>query len=107
MPAFAGMTENMFLEIVSPESILFSSEVDSVAVPGVNGEFQMLNNHAPIVSILKEGTIYIHVHTQDHIELENINGHIVPHVDDEKILTVPIKSGTLELNNNKLIILVD
>ena len=32
----------MFLEIVSPEAILFSSEVDSISVPGVNGEFQML-----------------------------------------------------------------
>ena len=46
----------MFLEIVTPEAILFSSEVDSITVPGINGEFQMLNNHAPVVSILKEGT---------------------------------------------------
>jgi len=97
----------MFLEIVSPEAILFSSEVDSVAVPGVNGDFQMLNNHAPIVSILKEGTIQIHVHTQEHVVLENLNGHIVPHVEDDKVLTLAIHSGTLELNNNKLIILVD
>jgi len=97
----------MFLEIVSPESIIFSSEVDSVSVPGVNGEFQMLNNHAPIVSILKEGTINIHVHTQEHVVLDNSNGHVVPHIEDDKILTVKIKSGTLELNNNKLIILAD
>ena len=53
----------MFLEVVTPEAVLFSSEVDSVVVPGVNGNFQMLNNHAPIVSILKKGTIEIHVHT--------------------------------------------
>ena len=46
----------MILEIVSPEATLFKGEVTSVAVPGVNGEFQMLNNHAPIVSILKQGT---------------------------------------------------
>ena len=46
----------MFLEIVTPEAILFSSEVDSIFVPGIHGEFQMLNNHAPVVSILKEGT---------------------------------------------------
>jgi len=97
----------MFLEIVSPEAILFSSEVDSVSVPGVNGEFQMLNNHAPIVSILKKGIIQIHVHTQDHVVLENLNGHIIPHIEDDKVLTLPINSGTLELNNNKLIILAD
>ena len=49
----------MFLEIVSPEAVLFSSEVDSVSVPGINGEFQMLNNHAPVVSVLKEGDVKI------------------------------------------------
>lgn len=46
----------MYLEIVSPEATLFKGEVSSVAVPGVNGEFQVLNNHAPIVSILSKGT---------------------------------------------------
>jgi F-type H+-transporting ATPase subunit epsilon len=97
----------MFLEIVTPEAILFSSEIDSVLVPGVNGEFQMLNNHAPIVSILKEGTVQIHVHTQDHLELDDLNGLLVPHADDDKVLTLAIKSGTLELNDNKAIILAD
>jgi|TARA_B100000767_G_scaffold5339_1_gene5095 F-type H+-transporting ATPase subunit epsilon len=97
----------MFLEIVTPEAILFSSEVDSLSVPGVNGEFQMLNNHAPVVSILQEGTVKIHVHTQEHLELDDLTGHLVPHIDDDKVLTLSIKSGTLELNDNKAIILVD
>ena len=43
----------MILEIVSPEATLFSGEVTSVSVPGINGEFQMLNNHAAVVSILQ------------------------------------------------------
>ena len=47
----------MYLEIVSPEATLFSGEVESVAVPGVNGEFQMLNNHAAIVSLLGKGKV--------------------------------------------------
>lgn len=47
----------MRLEIVSPEATLFSGEVTSVSVPGANGEFQMLNNHAPIVSILTKGSV--------------------------------------------------
>ncbi len=51
----------MVLEIVSPEGHLFKGEVTSVTVPGVNGEFQMLNHHANIVSILAEGTIKIGV----------------------------------------------
>jgi len=47
----------MILEIVSPEATLFSGEVTSVSVPGINGEFQMLNNHAAVVSILQKGGI--------------------------------------------------
>ena len=44
----------MYLEIVTPEAVLFSGEVDSVAVPGINGEFEMLSNHAPIVLYYKK-----------------------------------------------------
>ena len=97
----------MFLEIVTPEAILFSSEVDAIKVPGINGDFQMLNNHAPVVSILKEGLVKIHVHSQEHLELNDLNGKLVPEVDDDKILTLTINSGTLELNDNKAIILAD
>jgi len=97
----------MFLEIVSPEAVLFSSEVDSVSVPGVKGEFQMLNNHAPIVSILKDGTISIDVNSQSKIDLEELNDKIIPSKEDANILTLAINSGTLELKDNKLIILAD
>ena len=51
----------MFLEIISPEKIIYSGEVTSVAVPGVQGEFEMLNNHAAIVSTLKKGHIKIDI----------------------------------------------
>ncbi|MCL7752163.1 F0F1 ATP synthase subunit epsilon [Polaribacter sp. Z022] len=97
----------MYLEIVTPEAILFSSEIDSMSVPGVNGEFQMLNNHAPVVSNLKEGTIKIHIHNQTNIQLDDLNGKLVPDTTDDKILTLVINSGTLELNDNKAIILAD
>jgi F-type H+-transporting ATPase subunit epsilon len=97
----------MHLEVVSPEAVLFSSEVDSISVPGADGEFQMLNNHAPIVSTLKEGSVKIHVHTQEHMELDELHGKIVPHADDDKVLTVAIQSGTIEFKDNKAIILVD
>ena len=97
----------MYLEIVSPEATLFNSEVDSVIVPGVDGEFQMLNNHAAIVSLLAEGTIKIHTHTQSHLVFDDLHGQIVPHNDDDKVLTLNINSGTLEMKNNKAIILVD
>ena len=97
----------MYLEIVSPEAVLFSSRVDSVTVPGTQGEFQMLNNHAPIVSVLGKGLVKIHVHTQEHLELDELTGIIEPHADDDKVLTLKIKSGTIEMKDNKVIILAD
>ncbi|MDA9339451.1 F0F1 ATP synthase subunit epsilon [Polaribacter sp.] len=97
----------MFLEIVTPEAILFSSEVDSIFVPGINGEFQMLNNHAPVVSILKEGTVKVHVHSQEQIASDDLKGKMQVHQDDPKVLTLSISSGTLEFNDNKAIILAD
>lgn len=97
----------MFLEIVTPEAILFSSEVDSVIVPGIDGEFQMLNNHAAVVSILKKGTIKIHVHTQNHLVFDDLHGSIISLPEDDKVLTLTIKSGTLEMKDNKVIILAD
>ena len=45
----------MYLEIVSPEATLFQGEVNAVSVPGVQGSFQVLNNHAAIVSSLTVG----------------------------------------------------
>ena len=97
----------MFLEIVTPEAILFSSEVDLFSAPGIDGEFQILNNHAPIVSNLKRGEIKIHVHSQDHLVLDDLNGKLESHVDDDRVLTLAINSGTLELKDNKAIILAD
>ena len=49
----------MYLEIISPEATIYSGEVLSISVPGEIGSFQMLSNHAPIVSNLKKGSIII------------------------------------------------
>lgn len=97
----------MYLEIVSPEATLFSSNVDSVVVPGVNGEFEMLANHAPIVSLLKEGTVKVKIHTQEHKIFDELHAKIVAHADDPKVLTLAIKSGTVEMKDNKVIVLAD
>ena len=45
------------LKIVSPEKVLFDGEVRMVKVPGVLGEFEILDNHAPIVSALQKGNV--------------------------------------------------
>jgi F-type H+-transporting ATPase subunit epsilon len=45
------------LKIVSPEKVEFSGEVTSVKVPGTTGSFEILNNHAPIISTLQKGIV--------------------------------------------------
>lgn len=93
----------MYLEIVTPEAILFSSEIKSVAVPGINGEFQMLTNHAPIVSLLTNGTIKIDC-SREAIE-EGFKDKFTKAEDGR--MGFNINSGTLEIKDNKVIILAD
>jgi F-type H+-transporting ATPase subunit epsilon len=46
-------------ELVSPEKLLFTGEVEAVVVPGTEGEFTVLKDHAPIMSVLKPGIVEI------------------------------------------------
>ncbi|MDR7372967.1 F0F1 ATP synthase subunit epsilon [Flavobacterium aquidurense] len=93
----------MILEIVSPEAKLFSGEVTSVTLPGVDGSFQILNNHAPIVSILEKGTIKIAAASF------NFSKDIVSQFKrvNDQTYTLEITSGTIEMKDNKVIVLVD
>ncbi len=92
----------MYLEIVTPEATLFSGEVNSVTVPGVEGEFQMLNNHAAIVSLLQEGKVKF----DGPVSIEE--EHESRFTRDEKGKTVlHISSGTVEMKDNKVIVLAD
>ena len=45
------------LKIVSPERIEFSGEVERVKVPGTQGNFEILTDHAPIISTLQKGVV--------------------------------------------------
>jgi len=92
----------MHLEIVSPEATLFSGDVTSVTVPGLNGEFQVLDNHAPIVSLLQAGNVKIGGEVS--ISEEYASKFIK---STEGKTALPISSGTIEMNDNKVIVLVD
>ena len=91
----------MRLEVVSPEATLFSGEVNSVAVPGANGAFQVLDNHAPIVSTLKQGQVKI-------LGKLNLDSSVKDQFEiSDKETILKIKSGTVEMNNNQVTLLVD
>lgn len=92
----------MYLEIVSPEATLFAGEVTSVTVPGINGEFQMFTDHAPIVSLLQAGDVRVDgATTIDEAHADKFS------TDSDGKTVLPISSGTVEMKDNKLIILAD
>ncbi len=51
-------------DLVSPEKLLFSGEVDQVDVPGAEGDFGVLAGHAPVVSALRPGIMTVFVNGQ-------------------------------------------
>ncbi len=92
----------MYLEIISPEATLFAGEVTSVSVPGINGEFQMLNDHAPIVSLLQKGNVIVDGDIGIEEEYKN---KFTKDANGRTILA--ISSGTIEMKDNKVIVLAD
>jgi F-type H+-transporting ATPase subunit epsilon len=51
---------NFHFELVSPEKLLFSGEVQQVDVPGIEGDFGVLADHAPMVTTLRPGILTVH-----------------------------------------------
>ena len=92
----------MQLEIVSPERTLLTADVESVIVPGTDGSFQMLDNHAPIVSTLISGTVKISGEIEDSNSLPDSFSVISP-----KEIHLSVSSDVVEMKENKVIILTD
>jgi F-type H+-transporting ATPase subunit epsilon len=74
----------MRLEILTPDKTIFEGDVTSVTVPGVNGSFEVLNNHAPIISILEDGNVTIRTGKQS--ESLFIHGGVVEVLDNKIML---------------------
>ena len=89
----------MYLEIITPDQILYQGEISSITVPGKSGSFQILKNHAPIVSSLKSGTISVKGKFQENTMHEKFN-FINNNTFELKVLT-----GTIEMSNNKITLL--
>lgn len=77
----------MKLEIITPEKQLFEGETDLVQLPGTDGLFEILNNHAPMIAALGEGKIKI--------------------ANNNDFQYIEIKGGVVEVLNNKIIVLAD
>jgi F-type H+-transporting ATPase subunit epsilon len=75
------------LEIITPEKIIYKDSVDSITVPGTKGMFQVLKDHAPLMSTIEIGVITLNKS------------------DENTYLTTA--GGTIEVLNNNVLILAD
>jgi F-type H+-transporting ATPase subunit epsilon len=78
----------MKIEIITPDKKIFDGEIKSVRVPGKKGSFQVLKDHAPIISTLESGLV-----------------RMVDEGDSEIIYE--ISGGVIEVKSNKIILLAD
>ena len=77
----------MNLQIVTPDSSIFDGEASLVKLPGIDGSFEVLENHAPLISVLKQGKLKV--------------------IKADKSETLfSIKGGVVEVLHNKVLILV-
>ena len=76
----------MNLEILTPNKAVFNGEVSLVQLPGLDGLFELLNNHAPMISALKNGKIKV-THSTGEISFFDIRGGIVE-VLNNKVLVL-------------------
>ncbi len=75
----------MYLEIITPEKKLFAGEVKLVKVPGSKGSFEILNNHAPIISTLEKGSVRI-LNPEGIQSFFNIGGGVIEAKENKIIL---------------------
>jgi F-type H+-transporting ATPase subunit epsilon len=77
----------MLLEIYTPDQKIFEGQVDSATFPGTKGSFQVLNNHAPLISTLEKGPVVY--------KIKNVKEEVV------------IAGGVVEVLNNKVVLLAE
>ncbi len=66
----------MNISILTPDKILYEGEASLVQFPGIDGSFELLENHAPMIAVLKKGKIRL-VDLQKEIHFFEINAGIV------------------------------
>jgi F-type H+-transporting ATPase subunit epsilon len=77
----------MYLEILTPEKKIFEGTVTAATFPGADGSFQILDHHAPLISLLKEG--------------------VVEYKSKEANQSLKITGGVVEVLKNKVVLLAD
>lgn len=99
----------MTLEVISPDETLFVGEVNQITLPGLDGSFGVLNNHAPMISALKEGSVKVDqtVGTNKPDIVGDYVGRLNEEHADDASFTFDIKGGVIEIKENKVIVLAE
>lgn len=94
----------MQLEIITPEVEIFKGDANAVQFPGLDGSFQVLNGHAPIISALAKGEVKVNL--TGALDQETWNSDLIKQ-DGGNVIRVAIKGGVMEMLNNKIIVLAE
>ena len=93
----------MNIKILTPEFVVFEGDVKSVLLPGKNGDFHIMKDHAAIVASLINGKVKVFTNEID----EKYAKNLTKENEKESVFSFPVKSGVIEFSNNKGIILAE
>ena len=93
----------MNIKILTPEHVIFEGEINSVLIPGKNGDFQIMNNHVAIVSSLVAGKVKLYTSAI----ADEYSKFFTKEKENESVFSFRVKSGVIEFNHNKGIILAE
>jgi F-type H+-transporting ATPase subunit epsilon len=96
----------MHITVLTPDKELFKGVVTSVKVPGTEGQFQVLKNHAAIVSSLNRGEIQIVTAAGEHSYYDEKSSTIKTAEEPGKTISFSIEGGFIEMLNNEVSLLV-
>lgn len=96
----------MKLEVITPEKKMFEGDAEAVRFPGIDGSFQVLKGHAPIISSLKEGKIKVDLANDDK-DFDEFSGSFESDASNSRVIRLSIKGGVMEMRNDKIVVLAD
>lgn len=67
----------MKIELITPDQTIFTGEAVLIQLPGIDGSFEILDKHAPLISVLSKGKIKIKINDKDDDKFFDINGGVV------------------------------
>ena len=96
----------MQLEVLTPDKLLYRGTVEYVQMPGINGSFGVLNNHAPLISALAKGVVKVD-QDKSGSSSDVFSGEYAETKAQSKSFEFEIKGGVVEVLKNKIIILAE